>query len=399
MCRHVLLCLLLPLTACAAKRCAPAPPVKIPGACADAESSQLTAVTWNAAIAPGMNARSSLRLPHAAAALHNLDYDLLCLQEVWPAEDAAKVIGVLNLPEENVFYTDTRGEGETGQDVCKRSHLNGLIRCVREHCAKTPPEDLTICARSACNSQLVSLYLFHRHCLNCLIASVGRSLPEIINTCVRSGTGASRIHGGASGVIFASRLFPLFDKETLRLLSSGANRVALLATIMGPGDEPIEVACAHLSSDEEVQPTNPIFSNWDEERLAQFRLIEKRLKERAGERPAIFLGDMNFGPGDGRKLVAVSESLWDESQRLGFVSPAAQAAPPLCSTCADNSFGYNEQNHLIDHILLLDRSGRLEPVCAEQVLEKPVVMRGYRGEWLRANLSDHYGIRVKFKLR
>lgn len=374
------------------------PPANLTDSCVYAESAELTAVTFNAAIAPGMNAGASLRLPHIVTALASLDYDLLCLQEVWPVADAARVIAALNLPAENVVYTDTRSEGESGEDICTQNQVSSLMRCVRRHCAATPPEDLTICARSECHGQLLSLYLFHKHCLNCLISSVGRSLPEINSTCVVGGKGASRIYGGANGVILASR-FQLFDKETIRLPSSGANRVALLGRIKGPGKEPIEIACAHLSSDEEVPPTNPLFSNWDKERLAQLRLIEKRLKERAGTGSIIFLGDMNFGPGDGKKITPISESLWKESLRLGFISPAAQVAPPICSSCAENSLRKNKRDHLIDHILFLDPQGAFEPICAEQVLERPIVITGNNGEQVRTNLSDHYGIRVKFKLR
>ncbi|KPJ86001.1 hypothetical protein AMJ57_00815 [Parcubacteria bacterium SG8_24] len=371
---------------------------RVPSECGN-QPYDFSAVTYNVGLAPGIVAQTTPRTSHVAQALADLDADVLCLQEVWTPEALQAIQTALDLPAEQMMYVDTRGEGETGQDRCTMSQIAPMLQCVHEECGGLPDEEITTCALAECRGSGVGLYFSARRCLNCMIASAGLSIGEIVESCVL-GQGRSRLYGGSNGVVLLSR-YPLRNREIIRLPSSGANRVALIAEIDGPGAEPIEVACSHLSSKSYVSPTHPRFDDWNDEQREQLHLISERLRRRAGGRPALFLGDMNFGASDGRDLDDHLPGQFYESARLGFESFAAAADPPFCSSCEGNTLRDSDRSHLIDHVLLRDVTGGTDliPVCVERLFDRPVTIIGHGGKRVRIHLSDHYGVRVRFSVR
>jgi len=359
----------------------------------------IKAVTFNAGLAPGITRYAKQRAAAVAEELSRFDYDLLCVQEVWNEDDRQTVVSALNLPPENVYYVDTKGEGETGQDVCTPAELADILGCAKKKCVDEPPDETTTCAAKQCLEQGIWLYLHSRSCLNCLTASAGKSIEDIVGTCT-SKTGASRSYGGNNGVILASR-WPLMDKTNVGLPSSGANRVALTARVEVPGKGPVEVVCTHLSASNEVSPTNPVFSDWAEEQQAQVRLISERLALRAAGRPQVFMGDMNFGQRNEPIVSALMWTSWRLAADLGFVSPVEYAEPPFCTWCRSNRLTGAETDHLIDHVMFRNPSGGhgLVPVCSYRLFDKPIVILDWRGRKIVTNLSDHYGTAVELDLR
>jgi endonuclease/exonuclease/phosphatase family metal-dependent hydrolase len=384
--------------ACATVRFAYPVRYHVPSSCEGVEAA-VKAVTFNVAIAPGLNQNSALRVGAVADAMSKLDYDVLCLQEAWPYPAAQEIIQSLGLPPENVVYADTRGMKETGEDVCDSDQLDGLLSCVKKECKDIPAEDTALCAREHCKGSLLWIVMFDKKCFNCLAATVGKSADDVVQICTHEG--ASRVFGGGSGAILASR-WPLRNREAVLLPSSAANRTALFATVEVPGGETIELACAHLSSDESQPPTERRFSNWYEEKLTQLTIVSERLRQRQGTRPALYLGDMNFGrPVEEENIEGRYSDLWEDSVKMGFGDPAADARPALCSSCSENSFRKGQGSWLIDHVLLRDPPGGIEiqPVCVNQILTQQVTIQGWKGESVRTHLSDHFGIRVDFKIR
>ncbi len=188
------------------------------------------------------------------------------------------------------------------------------------------------------------------------------------------------------------------------LRSSVANRVAIFARIEIYGvEEPIEVACTHLSTWNELPPSHRDFSNWDQEMIAQVDLISDHLAERAGGRPQLFLGDMNAGPERSAWAIkSAAAKVWKRILRLGFRSPVAEAKRPFCTTCRGNTLrGSSVNSYIIDHVLVRDPPGgtELEPVCAHPALDEPVTISGYGGEPVTTDLSDHSGVVVKFRVK
>lgn len=373
-----------------------APAVAVP--CGDAKA-DLNVVTYNATIAPGAIRWATPRFPHVIEAIRGLDYDVICVQEVWRHNDAWNLIKALDLPPQNYSYVDTRGRNETGKSVCESDSLEGVAQCLRAQCGNVPEEDVSACVAEKCRLQLAFLLLFDGGCFNCLTSTVGNPFSEIMRICESPGKGASRVYGGGNGTILASR-WPLLDKEYLELPSSGINRVALFARVEIPGKGSVQIACSNLSANQEIRPSHRDFRSWQDEQRAQLRLISDKLAARAKGGSSIFLGDMNFGPGIGSSVKEVSGESWKEALRLGFSSPAASASRPLCSTCGGNTLRNWSESYLLDHVMYRDTPGgaTLEPVCAERVLDGAIPVTAY-GKTSVSNLSDHYGIRVKFRIR
>jgi hypothetical protein len=372
----------------------------------------LETVTVNWGLAPGVVRHASPRIPAVADEIRTLRLGrmgIACFQEVWTDEARDAVVEALALPPENVYVFDTRGENErTGIDVCAPGELDDVEACVRSHCTGLPDEEQTICALDHCKTDLgLMYYAGAKECFNCVAASVGLPVDGIVARCVQPDVhstvqGASRAFGGRNGVVLASR-WPLKRREAIRLRSSYSNRVALLATIEVPGFGPIEVACTHVSTWNELPPNHPEFSDWDDEMKAQIEDVSERLAERAGGvRPQLFLGDMNAGPRIAPDVSEAMGKVWSRIVSLGFFSPAAHVTEPFCSTCEGNSLrAADARSYLIDHVLLRDPKGgpELVPVCAHPFLDQSRVYEGYGGQLVDGHLSDHYGINVDFRLQ
>lgn len=370
-----------------------------PAATCESTPADVDVVTFNAGLGPGIVQYSSGRAPHVVDAVASTPFDVMCLQEIWTDADRDAIVARLGLPRENVAFARTAGIGETGEDRCTEGELDRLEACTAQKCGAYQGEDVTICALSQCHSALTSLFMHDRECVNCLAAMAGRSTDDVRRTCTTSG--ASRIYGGRNGVILVSR-WPLHDPEAILLPASNANRVALFARVDVPGKGSVELACTHISSTQEIPPYHSGYDEWDEEKEAQLIMISDRLRARAQGRPQIFVGDMNFGGARGDTVEDESGWVWYDAHERGFSDPVGYVDPPICSMCAGNSFvGHPRRSQVIDHALLRDPPGGadLYPTCAEHLFDRPVEIRGHDGHPVTTNLSDHYGIRVKFRFR
>lgn len=403
-----------PLPACllaffCAVSCGPRPQrPSVPGAC-NPDEPVFETLTINWGVAPGVVDFATPRIPaiaHEAELLRGVD--LMCFQELWTEESKEAVAAALG-PDVQTWWIETRGENErTGIDVCAPGEIDDVASCARKRCSGEPDERQTICALEHCRQELGMMYLRgDRECFNCVAASVGRSIDGIVSRCVQpdpSSTvaGASRAFDGQNGVMLASP-WPLKDVEAMRLRASFSNRVALFATVEEPGFGPVEVACAHISTTNELPPNHPEFSDWDEEMNAQIADISRRLEERARGRPQLFLADLNAGPEiASRNIRPAMPKVWSRTLSLGFWSPAAYCEEPFCSTCAGNTLrSPTAASYLIDHVLLRDPPGgvELEAACAHPYLGETRVFAGYDGRLVEQNLSDHRGVSVKFRLK
>lgn len=377
----------------------PPPPLPTGPASADCEGvdADLTVVTFNAGLGPGMVRLSSPRVPAVAQAVAGTDADVLCLQEVWTEPDERRIVAALGLPRANVLTFDTEGLGEEEPARCGTGRLDALAECARNACASVPAEEQTLCALRSCENDLLYLYLRDRRCLDCLASGVGRAVDDIVAAC--EGAGMSHVYGGRNGVILASR-WPLKDKDVMLLPASNANRVALFARVDVPGRGPVQLACTHISSPQRISPSHG-FDDWESEQAAQLRLITERLRARAGDGPAIFAGDMNFGPRLTDEIEAASGNVWNVAVELGYASVSATIEPPFCTVCPDNTLRGRYAGRHIDHVLEIDPPGgaTVVPRCADRLFMEPRVVTGHDGEPVSTHLSDHYGVRVKIDLR
>ena len=372
----------------------------------------LETVTWNVGLAPGVVSYATPRTPAVAEELSKFRHvGVMCLQEVWTQEAKDAIVAAMGLPEEQVYYVDTRGMGEEppGSNVCSADQLAPISQCVREECSGLAhPEETTICANRECHDELVSAYMRGgRDCLDCLAASVGKDVDAVEAQCTAPAPGVTRAFDGQNGVMLISR-WPLKDREWEMLPASYSNRVALYASIELEGRETLEVACAHISTWTELSPAlkdedgDAVFGDWDDEMVAQVTRISDALKRRAQGRPQLFLTDLNAGPEIGRGIKGDMPRVWSRVRALGFSSPAAQAERPFCSVCNGNTLrGPTANSKLIDHVLMRDPIGgsRLEPKCVRSLFdgEHARYFKGYGDGLMEEHLSDHYAVAVTFR--
>jgi len=361
-------------------------------------------VTANLAVSPGINWGSSTRLKHIGDIVRTLyeENDVVCLQEVWPYEDKIRLMEELGIEDDRYYITDTRGMGETGTNYCDGG-LSSIKACVRKRCADVPVEDQTTCAREQCTIQLGMLLLFKRACADCLVSMVGHSIDDIALACGRP-PGHTKVYDGSNGVILLSK-HGLRNRSYELLPASSANRVVLFAEVRGSEMPPIEVGCPHLSSEEIFPPTYGGFSSWDEERIAQLRGISRAFDRRRGPRTQVLIGDMNFGPDQPGDVTGFSLPAWEESDRLGYLSPIANTIPRPCSFCSGNRLRFDSDgpSFLVDHVLYHRENNvaGLVPTFA-RTLPLPLVeicVRERGGRCVRTkqvHLSDHRPVQVGF---
>jgi endonuclease/exonuclease/phosphatase family metal-dependent hydrolase len=375
-------------------------PKSIGQECADG-SGKLKVMTYNLGLAPGVVSMASARTQPVVEALKkHRDTDIICLQEVWKEETVHAVIEALGYPPEGVFRVDTRGRNEyPGLNTCTNDAIASLKNCAADRCSQVPDEEATTCAKRECGGKLKWLYLFNKPCLSCLVSLVGSPIDEIVKTC--TGPGSCRAYGGQNGVVLLSK-FPLKNVESVEIPSSGVNRLALMATVDVGGKEPIEVACTHITSEEAVPPLMSRFKSWSDEQKAQITVISKRLSDRAGTRPQLFLGDMNAGPDIPKaNIIARTNETWRHIEAQGFLAPTVSLDRQYCTICSHNTLRKGAPNCVIDHVLLKDPPGGtdLVPTCSYPAMYEQVTVKGYDGTEVKTNLSDHFGVIVRFDVK
>lgn len=361
----------------------------IPGA-----QTTLTALTYNTGLGPGLVRYTSQRSPEVIEALADEPFDVLCLQEVWLQEDSDAITKLFEDKGFHVLRADTRGRNESSADVCEPGMLDPVLECSVRECPGWSDQDISLCALKKCVDPLTDVLRQDPNCVICAATSTGKSPEEIEQTCTSSGS--SRIHEGGNGVILVSK-YPLSRRETLHLPASFANRVAQMARIELPTG-PVEIACTHISANQALPPLQSEASWWTEEKEMQIQLVSDRLKERGECVPQMLLGDLNTSRDNGT-LIESDRSAYDIAESEGLESPAATWSPPICSSCAENTFKSSTgTSRLIDHIMSRTEDVTIfNPVAIERVLDWTVEI-DEQGMLLDTSLSDHFGIRLTFDI-
>lgn len=369
----------------------------LPVECDPDDDDTFTAVTYNVSIAPGVIPQATPRIPHAAEAASDIEFDAICIQEAWSSKATDAIVSALELPEENVFTADTSGRNDTGMNKCTKREVRPMFSCVRKKCPNVHPEETTKCAMQKCQGPALGMYLFARECLNCLVASVGKSTNEIYKTCVR-GNGASRAYGGNNGLILASK-YPLTNRTVVHLPSSGVNRVALVADAVLPDGSMVHLGCTQLSGPAVTSPTHPDFEDWEDEQIAQFNMVDRALLKSDSGAPIILMGEFGFSIGKPEaKLYTINIETWQHIERLGWWSPAMHTEGMMCNKCAGNNLHGSSKNWQTSHVLIrkTDKDPNIKPVCADRQVMHKKQIRGYFGKEIITNISNSYAIRVMF---
>lgn len=342
-----------------------------------AGASTLTLVTYNAGLAYNFVPLAKERREPVFEAIANTDADVMCLQEVWVKEDlegvekAAKAKGF-----KSVYYVETPEDTTGLPAACTQGDLKDLKPCAENNCSDA--KDLAGCVTGKCGPELGAI---SNTCLDCLVANLVNTLPEILATCAVSA--GKYGYGGNNGVMLLARS-EMTDKKHAVLESSLIRRAVLSATVDGH-----QVHCTHLTAALSAIKYTGKFGSFEAEQSQQIDALLTIVGKGA---KTILMGDMNTGPAL-KGIKAEFQQHFDKLKSNGMTAPYAVDGA-TCTFCEDNTLvkgGTDKggEGVVIDHILLspdikANKSGRL--------LDHKVKVGDPKADH---DLSDHYGVMVE----
>lgn len=348
----------------------------------DAEGTDLHVGTYNAGIARGYVDYAAERMQPQIEALRMVDdLDILCLQEVWAAEDRRVYREALSEIYPHAFDFQTTNEtlfGEeegTGEAPCNMEEAQALADCANPACGDD--DDLTSCVLSNCRDEFDAL---SPGCQTCAAGNIGlNDVDAIVNACITE-TLKMNSYEGENGLLLLSK-FPIQNARFERLSSFLTTRGILLADIEG-----IKVGCTHLTA----RLSNPVYNgeylDYESENAAQVERVMALMTTENTPAVKVLLGDFNNGPAVGDLSAELPEnfSLFTEN---GWRSDNVEGDVPECTWCADNLITGGSANEAIDHILVLGghthSSNRFLIESVEVTRDEMMFMTSY---------SDHYGV-------
>lgn len=352
-------------------------------------ASPLRLATFNAGLAPGAVRHAAARAPAVMTALANEPLDVLCVQEVWLEEhwNALRSATGARLP--HALRPPARSDG--GTKPCTAAEIAPVARCALQSCWSEGSAGAAECALASCGHLAKSL---SAECVGCLSRHPMRRVGEILDDCVdpdltrgaSNSKQALRFFDGSYGIGLLSAR-PLSRSDRLELTAAHHPRAVLHAELE-VGERPLHLFCTHLTPILRGIP-HPSGSSWEAEQSAQVDALLDWVDAKAGDEPAIVLGDLNTGPGVAAIRARTPEH-YARFVRRGFINPYLDATPS-CTFCYDNPvIGSGRSGLLLDHVLFRGVSGRAE---ARRFLDGRVEL-AIDGKRRPMALSDHYGIAV-----
>jgi endonuclease/exonuclease/phosphatase family metal-dependent hydrolase len=352
-------------------------------ACDDA-SEAFQVGTLNAGLAPGFVPLTDVRAPETIAALARQDLDLLCVQEVWRAEDvrALEEATAAQWPY-RTFPEPQPGEPLGTEPACELSELTLIQTCAVAECGDVATGSLASCVLTRCDTALVEV---SPECASCLASQIGAGLSEIVATCTTEPPG-TLAYGGSFGLGLSSR-YPLLEQDLLVLEATFNRRGVIYARIDAPEVGEVDVFCTHLTPIFDDIPY-PGPGSWEAEQRAQIEALLAFVAEKTGgEGPALLLGDLNTGP----RVDGIEPEAPDNYALLlgAFRDPFVEDTDNVqCTLCPDNPLVPDTAAPVvIDHVLVRGIDGP-----ARRFFEDTFVVE-VDGETLTTALSDHYGVRA-----
>ncbi len=359
-----------------------------PSSRTDAPSAhQLRVLTFNAGLAPGVVPQIDERATKIGAALAADDFDLACLQEVWLERHRVALTSALTTGS-GVRWLSPPRESVAGLS-CADSELTNLVGCVAKSCLGE--SDVASCAIHSCRGQLDGL---SDGCAACLSRDLDDPLGSLARCAAQSGDESDGslspkpyLLDGSYGTALVSRL-PVLDVEYEQFESSMHPRGIIHARVAHPTLGEVDAYCTHLTPflrGMKHPPAGQFISEQSRQIDELARLIGAG---EPGSNPVVLLGDLNTGPHAGQGREEYQARLPQHFARLlagtGLRDAAAGQADD-CTFCYQNPLqAHPDTGGLrIDHVL----SRGFEPRQVD-----------YQRAFVRPALSDHYGVRVTFRL-
>jgi len=362
---------------------------------AGADASELTLVTFNAAIGVGLAPYAEQRLDAIERALPALGADVICLQELWQPDDLERLAS--NLASEFPYSHRSAQTSEASLPArCTDSEAMLLLECLNANCADVENAGLPLCAIVNCAGAFTQTA---QPCQQCVVANqAAPDVTTLIDVC-SSDDGSAEAFEAQTGLLLLSRL-PLAKMDYLPLESSLADRGVLGARVQSGGGS-IDMYCTHLAASLREVPYTGAYGSWQGERRAQIEQFLPWVEQTRGTGSrAVLLGDMNCGPGTSLARAASPDAFALFSD-AGFVDPYAEG-DGRCTFCSNNplnGFGNDpeadepDEGVVIDHVLL---SGFADAptVAVTRVLDSEITVSAGGSDIVTA-YSDHYGVQVR----
>lgn len=370
---------------------------------ANAESSKkdsLKVVSYNLGLAHTFVPLAKERLPFLKETLSKSDADVLCLQEVWKKKDRKKIKKELKEIFPHSYFEKIKNVKSKRRPTCKIKELFGegkFVGCMQKNCSGKEGDDFTDCIIQTCGGALRSLKESNRECATSLMAQVGKStlgaMVTILNPFKRAGLFAYK---GSDGLMLLSK-YPLKNTKYLDLSKiSTLNRRAALIAEIEINNQTHKVGCTHISSDlEATVPYTGTFENWGEENKEQLKVLLTEMDEFKDS--SILMGDLNCGfenPTLG--LTGELEESCEQISQFQFSNALLESGNEECTFCSTNRLNEGETtDKIIDHVLLKG----INFSAAKVIYQEEIEVEKEKGELVKTNLSDHYGIEVTIPLK
>ena len=343
----------------------------------------ITVVTYNAGLATGYVPASPERTPLTAAAVAELEADIVCLQEVWTPTHIEAFDQAADNSFGERFFPQPMPE-RTGVPACEPGALDGLLECLDTSCNGVCDDELIDCVFANCALDFVFL---DNPCMGCVQAEVGGSLDAVEDACTQGTTSYAYEGAFGTGILSAH---PLSGTEE-HVFASTTNRRSVLHTVADTPAGNIDVYCTHLTAVFDVIPYPRDEGSWEEEQAAQIDDLLAWIDATASTGLTVLLGDFNTGPELGDSA-AEAEDNWDVLAASGMTAPYVDAEGS-CTYCPGNPLNMGDEGdagRVIDHVLIDGFEGQ---PSAELVLTDELEVERC-GEPFTAAYSDHYGVRV-----
>ncbi len=340
-------------------------------------------VTYNAGLAVGFVPASNERAPLTAAAVGELEADIVCLQEVWEPRHVSEFEAAAEARFPHRHFPQALPE-TSDEPACEEGALDGLVECIDESCSDACDDELIDCVFANCALDFVFL---DNACMSCVQAEVGGSVDAVEDACGAGNTHYAYEGAFGTGILSAH---PILETEELVLDSTTNRRSVLHAVVDAPPGE-VDLYCTHLTAVFDAIPYPRDEGSWEEEQAVQIEDLLDWMAASTTRELEVLMGDFNTGPDLGESA-AEAEDNWELLAEAGMQAPYVEAEGS-CTYCPANPLNVGDEDdagRVIDHVFL---SGFEGPTTAELLLTEEVEVTRC-DEPYTAALSDHYAVKV-----
>ncbi|XP_013379833.1 uncharacterized protein LOC106151238 [Lingula anatina] len=317
----------------------------------------------------------------------NIPGDVVCLQEVWEADDLRAIVNaaVSQFPYSysTLHISDGVLSNASSTPACDISLVSNVVQCLLTNCSTLSGLQNVMCALTTCREVFDSLSQDCFSCLNRIFASsqvASLTLPAFqarIQTCLATP------YPTTFGLLLLSKK-PLVDPEVVNY--HGRNSLIVPRGYIKAKVEGYHVFCTHLVSElsKDIYLEVGPFTSFKEQSLFEIQSLLK--VARTDYVKSILIGDFNANPAiPANNITGALTDTYNFVSRL-YVSPYLKRIGE-CTFCGENPLSSSSLNKLYDHIFVPKYSWWtwLRVGDVRRVLDSNIANQNF-------TLSDHYGV-------